>query len=153
MSRSESAASGKKPRRKPTKTFYAVLAVALGLIVILVLLAVIFPRQDETAKRLEAERAAKEQELRELQLKKESLQELAALIGNRDFLIRYLREHQGYMYDGDIRIDLSDPNAEIPTPGPDIPATPLPTIAPTADPNAPEETSEITEAPAVTAEP
>ena len=57
------------------------------------------------------------------------------------------------MYDGDIRIDLSDPNAVIPTPGPDIPTTPLPTIVPTADPNAPEETSEITEAPAVTAEP
>ena len=122
-------------KRRPSKTFWAVLGVGAVLAAILVMLAVVFPRQEATRRRLEAEREAKEKELLELELKKESLQELSALIGNRYYLMRYLREHQGYMFKGDIRIDLSDPNAVIPTPGPTPELTPLPTLIPTEDPN------------------
>ena len=130
--------------RKSTKNFLAVLFVALGLAVILLLIAVVFPNQDKTRRRLEEERAAREQELLELELEQQSLQELAALIGNRNYLIRYLREHQGYMYEGDIRVDVADPAAVIPTP--DYP------YSPTSDPS-PSETPDPELSPSPTGEP
>lgn len=135
--------TGSENRRKPTKNFFAVLFVALGLAVILLLLSVVFPNQDRTRRRLEEERAAREQELLELQLEQQSLQELAALVGNRNYLIRYLREHQGYMYEGDIRIDVADPAAVVPTP--DLPYTtsdPETTPSPTGEPVVTEEPAE-----------
>lgn len=129
----------KKKRRKPNANFYAVLAVALGLIGVLLLLSVVFPRQDATRRRLEAERESRRQELLELQLEEESLQELAALMTNRDYLARYLREHQLYLKPGDIRIDLSSPDIVIPTPRPAEETTPEPTMVPTPDPFATED--------------
>ena len=79
---------------------------------------VVFPGQNERRRQLEAERAKKEEELDALMLQKEFLQELSSLDESREYLIRYLRETQGYIMNGDIRVDLADPDLVIPTPEP-----------------------------------
>ena len=137
MEREERPAEQPKAKRR-IKQPVMIALIAAALLVIVILFAVVMPTQSAELRRLEAERKAKEQELHNPLLQQETLQELSALIGNRDYLIRYLRETQGYMFPGDIRIDLDDPFAEVPTPGPRPNETPLPTIAPTADPFATE---------------
>ena len=128
------------------KTVLGILFVGVGLAAILLLLSIVFPKQDAVRRQLEEEQAAKEQELLELELKKQSLQELSSLLGNRNYLIRYLREHQGYKFPGDIRIDLSDDNAVVPTISPAPVKTPEPTLIPTAAPTeVPETTPAATE--------
>lgn len=79
---------------------------------------VVFPGLNARRSKLEAERELKLRELDELTLQNEFLQELSSLSESREYLIRYLRETQGYIMNGDIRIDLADPNAVIPTPTP-----------------------------------
>ncbi len=120
------------------RTAAAIIGVAIAMAVIVLVLFSIQHKQKETLKRLSEEKAAKEQELLEMELKKDSLLERMSVIGSRQYLIRYLREHQGYMFPGDIRIDVDDPNAVIPTPVPQgwqtqPPETPEPTEEPTGD--------------------
>lgn len=92
--------------------------IALALVVIVVAIVLVIPSQNETRARLNAEREQRLEELTRLNIEKDTMQELSALATSKDYLIRYLRRTHGYMFEGDIRIDLSDPNAVIPTPDP-----------------------------------
>lgn len=101
-------------------SFKAIAVIGVSVVLISALAAVlfVFPGQNERRRQLEQERAQKQRELNELLLQQEFLQELSSLTESREYLIRYLRETQGYILKGDIRIDLADPNAVIPTPKP-----------------------------------
>ena len=90
--------------------------VFFGALAVLITVVVIRPKQIQRQKALEAERAKKQEELDALELEREYMQEIASQTESREYLIRYLRETKGYILDGDIRIDLADPYAPIPTP-------------------------------------
>ena len=77
---------------------------------------IILPQQNRRQQQLEAERAKKQEQLDALELEWEYRQEEKSQTESREYLIRYLRETQGYILEGDIRIDLADPYAPIPTP-------------------------------------
>ncbi|MBR5948066.1 MAG: hypothetical protein IKZ82_05390 [Clostridia bacterium] len=96
----------------------ALIGTCTVLVVAFIAFALVIPGLNKRQRRLEEERAAKQHELDELMLQKEFLQELSSLNESREFLIRYLRETQGYILKGDIRLDLTDPEAVIPTPVP-----------------------------------
>lgn len=64
---------------------------------------------------LEKERQLKQQELDELNLQYNSIEEMLKYTESNEFLLRYAREHLGYMLKGDIRIDVDNPSAVIPT--------------------------------------
>jgi hypothetical protein len=108
-------------RDKDGKLSFAAIALigtSLVLAVAFITFAVVIPGLGKRRQKLEEERALKQQELDELMLQKEFLQELSSLSQSREFLIRYLRETQGYILKGDIRLDLADPDAVLPTPVP-----------------------------------
>ena len=108
-------------RNKDGKLSFAAVALigtSIVLIVAFIAFALVIPGLSRRQRQLEEERALKQQELDELTLQKEFLQELSSLSESREFLIRYLRETQGYTLKGDIRLDLADPEAVIPTPVP-----------------------------------
>ena len=82
------------------------------------MLAVLFAmtgKHNSTMSRLRAEREEQQCKLQEAEIQQEGLEELNAYISSSEFLIRYMRETQGYMLDGDIRFDVDDPNAIITT--------------------------------------
>lgn len=108
-------------RDKDGKLSFAAIALigtSVVLAVAFITFAVVIPGLGKRRQKLEEERALKQQELDELMLQKEFLQELSSLSQSREFLIRYLRETQGYILKGDIRLDLADPDAVLPTPVP-----------------------------------
>lgn len=108
-------------RDKDGKLSFAAIALigtSVVLAVAFITFAVVIPGLGKRRQKLEDERALKQQELDELMLQKEFLQELSSLSQSREFLIRYLRETQGYILKGDIRLDLADPDAVLPTPVP-----------------------------------
>ena len=91
-------------------------------------------KQNSTMSRLRAEREEQQRKLQEAEIQQEGLEELNAYISSSEFLIRYMRETQGYMLDGDIRFDVDDPNAIITTSvSADAHDTPEP-AEPTAEP-------------------
>lgn len=96
----------------------ALIGTSIVLIVAFIAFSLVIPGLSRRQRQLEEERALKQQELDELTLQKEFLQELSSLSESREFLVRYLRETQGYILKGDIRLDLADPEAVIPTPIP-----------------------------------
>ncbi len=96
----------------------ALIGTSIVLIVAFIAFSLVIPGLSRRQRQLEEERALKQQELDELTLQKEFLQELSSLSESREFLVRYLRETQGYILKGDIRLDLADPEAVIPTPVP-----------------------------------
>jgi len=108
-------------RDKDGKLSFAAIALigtSIVLIVAFIAFSLVIPGLSRRQRQLEEERALKQQELDELMLQKEFLQELSSLSESREFLVRYLRETQGYILKGDIRLDLADPEAVIPTPVP-----------------------------------
>lgn len=96
----------------------ALIGTSAVIVIAFIAFALVIPKLSVRQRQLEEERAFKQQELDELTLQKEFLQELSSLSESREFLVRYLRETQGYLMKGDIRIDLADPEAVIPTPVP-----------------------------------
>ena len=95
----------KESRRNISKktVYFGIVFTAAGF----ALLAVLFAM---TGKQKEQQR-----KLQEAEIQQEGLEELNAYISSSEFLIRYMRETQGYMLDGDIRFDVDDPNAIITT--------------------------------------
>ena len=87
-------------------------------------------KQNSTMSRLRAEREEQQRKLQEAEIQQEGLEELNAYISSSEFLIRYMRETQGYMLDGDIRFDVDDPNAIITT---SVPISSAPVSADTHD--------------------
>lgn len=126
-------------KRSRIRVAAAIIGVAVALIAVVLVLVSIWHRQNATLRRLEEEKAAKQTELNEKELRKDSLQERLSVIGSRQYLIRYLREHHGMIFPGDIRIDVDDPNAVIPPP--DQGSTNTPEPAGTEEPDPTEEPS------------
>lgn len=100
------------------KAFYLGLAFTAAGIALIITLLSMTGGQNSTMNRLEAERDEQQKKLLEAEIEREGLEELNAYISSSEYLIRYMRQTQGYMLDGDIRFDVDDPNAVIPTPQP-----------------------------------
>lgn len=100
------------------KAFYLGLAFTAAGIALIITLLSMTGGQSSTMNRLEAERDEQQKKLLEAEIEREGLKELNAYISSSEYLIRYMRQTQGYMLDGDIRFDVDDPNAVIPTPQP-----------------------------------
>ena len=96
----------KESRRNISKktVYFSIVFTAAGFALLAVLFAMT-GKQNSTMSRLRAE----------AEIQQEGLEELNAYISSSEFLIRYMRETQGYMLDGDIRFDVDDPNAIITT--------------------------------------
>ena len=104
----------KESRRNISKktVYFGIVFTAAGFALLAVLFAMT-GKQNSTMSRLRAER--EQCKLQEAEIQQEGLEELNAYISSSEFLIRYMRETQGYMLDGDIRFDVDDPNAIITT--------------------------------------
>lgn len=83
----------------------------------------------EKTRQIEEETAKLLEELYELECKRETLEDMIEYSESEEYLIRYAREHLGYMLEGDIRFDVNDPDRPIPTA-----ELPLVTARPTAVP-------------------
>ena len=103
----------KESRRNISKktVYFGIVFTAAGF----ALLFAMTGKQNSTMSRLRAEREEQQRKLQEAEIQQEGLEELNAYISSSEFLIRYMRETQGYMLDGDIRFDVDDPNAIITT--------------------------------------
>ena len=111
-------------------------AMAALLALILSITIPIYRSHNEKRAELEAEKAARLEELHELELKYSTLSGMVNYTDNEEYLLRYAREYLGYMLPGDIRIDVDNPSAPVPTPElPLVTAAPLetPTPVPSAD--------------------
>ena len=106
----------KESRRNISKktVYFGIVFTAAGFALLAVLFAMT-GKQNSTMSRLLAEREEQQRKLQEAEIQQEGLEELNAYISSSEFLIRYMRETQGYMLDGDIRFDVDDPNAIITT--------------------------------------
>ena len=106
----------KESRRNISKktVYFSIVFTAAGFALLAVLFAMT-GKQNSTMSRLRAEREEQQRKLQEAEIQQEGLEELNAYISSSEFLIRYMRETQGYMLDGDIRFDVDDPNAIITT--------------------------------------
>ena len=106
----------KESRRNISKktVYFGIVFTAAGFALLAVLFAMT-GKQNSTMSRLRAEREEQQRKLQEAEIQQEGLEELNAYISSSEFLIRYMRETQGYMLDGDIRFDVDDPNAIITT--------------------------------------
>ena len=100
--------------RRLVKFYFGIVFTAAGFALLAVLFAMT-GKQNSTMSRLRAEREEQQRKLQEAEIQQEGLEELNAYISSSEFLIRYMRETQGYMLDGDIRFDVDDPNAIITT--------------------------------------
>ncbi len=103
----------KESRRNISKktVYFGIVFTAAGFALLAVLFAMT-GKQNSTMSRLRAEREEQQRKLQEAEIQQEGLN---AYISSSEFLIRYMRETQGYMLDGDIRFDVDDPNAIITT--------------------------------------
>lgn len=130
-------------RRRMTllRTVLMLAAMAAVLVLILSVTIPIYRSHNEKKAELEAEKAVKLEELHELELKYSTLSGMVNYTDNEEYLLRYAREYLGYMFPGDIRIDVDDPYAPVPTP-----ELPLVTAAPIETPT-PVPTEDMTEAP------
>lgn len=129
--------STRKPRRR--RVYYIAIAV-LAVLIAVTLLVVIPEAERRTAQAREIEKAKQQklEELRALELKLDTMQGKIQYTESEEYLLRYAREYLGYMLPGDIRIDVENPNAPIPTA-----QLPLVTAKPTAIPtDSPDSSSE-----------
>ncbi|MCH5278224.1 MAG: hypothetical protein J1E60_00350 [Christensenellaceae bacterium] len=88
---------------------------AVAVIVLIVVLLSVIPAQREKLRELEEEKQRLTAQLNELLLKYDGMEEMLEYTGSVEFLLRYARENLGFMLEGDIRVDVDDPNAPIPT--------------------------------------
>lgn len=165
--REKEQAEQNRRRRRMTflRTVLMLAAMAALLVLILSITIPIYRSHNEKRAELEAEKAARLEELHELELKYSTLSGMVNYTDNEEYLLRYAREYLGYMLPGDIRIDVDNPSAPVPTPElPLVTAAPLetptpvpsedqtaapsisPTVAPTPEPT-PDPTATPTEAP------
>lgn len=134
--------STRKPRRRiqrRRRVYYIAIAV-LTVLIAVTLLVVIPEAERRTAQAREIEKAKQQklEELRTLELKLDTMQGKIQYTESEEYLLRYAREYLGYMLPGDIRIDVENPNAPIPTA-----QLPLVTAKPTAIPtDSPDSSSE-----------
>ncbi len=136
--------STKKPRSRilrRRRIYY--IAIAVLAVLIAVTLFIVIPeaeRRIAQANEIEKAKQQKLEELRALELKLDTMQGKIQYTESEEYLLRYAREYLGYMLPGDIRIDVENPNAPIPTAQLPL-VTAKPTVAPTGSPDASSEPS------------
>lgn len=123
---------------KPGKrTAYMVIIGAL-VILIAVSLTIGIPeyqRKQERARQIELETEQKLAELAELELQYNTMSGKINYTASQEYLLRYAREYLGYLLPGDIRIDVDNPDAPVPTAQlPLVTARPTPSPEPTGTP-------------------
>ncbi len=131
--------STKKTRKRilrRRRIYYIAIAV-LAVLIAVTLFIVIPEAERRTAQANEIEKAKQQklEELRALELKLDTMQGKIQYTESEEYLLRYAREYLGYMLPGDIRIDVENPNAPIPTAQLPL-VTAKPTAAPTSSPDA-----------------
>ncbi len=130
--------STKKPRSRilrRRRIYY--IAIAVLAVLIAVTLFIVIPeaeRRIAQANEIEKAKQQKLEELRALELKLDTMQGKIQYTESEEYLLRYAREYLGYMLPGDIRIDVENPNAPIPTAQLPL-VTAKPTVAPTSSPD------------------
>ena len=125
---------GNKPGKR---TAYMVIIGAL-VIPIAVSLTIGIPeyqRKQERARQIELETEQKLAELAELELQYNTMSGKINYTASQEYLLRYAREYLGYLLPGDIRIDVDNPDAPVPTAQlPLVTARPTPSPEPTGTP-------------------
>ena len=125
---------GNKPGKR---TAYMVIIGAL-VILIAVSLTIGIPeyqRKQERARQIELETEQKLAELAELELQYNTMSGKINYTASQEYLLRYAREYLGYLLPGDIRIDVDNPDAPVPTAQlPLVTARPTPSPEPTGTP-------------------
>lgn len=140
----EQAAQNRRRRRMTfLRTVLMLASMAALLALILSITIPIYRSHNEKKAEIEAEKAAKLEELHELELKYSTLSGMVNYTDNEEYLLRYAREYLGYMLPGDIRIDVDNPSAPVQTP-----ELPLVTAAP-LETSTPAPSDELTAAPSV----
>lgn len=135
----ESTKKTRKRIHRRRRIYY--IAIALLAVLIAVTLCIVIPeaeRRTAQANEIEKAKQQKLEELRALELKLDTMHGKIQYTESEEYLLRYAREYLGYMLPGDIRIDVENPNAPIPTA-----QLPLVTSNPTAIPtDSPDSSSE-----------
>ena len=128
----------KKKGNKPGKrTAYMVI---IGVLVILIAVSLTigipeYQRKQERARQIELETEQKLAELAELELQYNTMSGKINYTASQEYLLRYAREYLGYLLPGDIRIDVDNPDAPVPTAQlPLVTARPTPSPEPTGTP-------------------
>lgn len=125
---------GNKPRKR---TAYMVI---IGVLVILIVVSLTigipeYQRKQERARQIELETEQKLAELAELELQYNTMSGKINYTASQEYLLRYAREYLGYLLPGDIRIDVDNPDAPVPTAQlPLVTARPTPSPEPTGTP-------------------
>ena len=125
---------GNKPGKR---TAYMVI---IGVLVILIAVSRTigipeYQRKQERARQIELETEQKLAELAELELQYNTMSGKINYTASQEYLLRYAREYLGYLLPGDIRIDVDNPDAPVPTAQlPLVTARPTPSPEPTGTP-------------------
>ncbi|MDD7502939.1 MAG: septum formation initiator family protein [Christensenellales bacterium] len=125
---------GNKPGKR---TAYMVI---IGVLVILIAVSLTigipeYQRKQERARQIELETEQKLAELAELELQYNTMSGKINYTASQEYLLRYAREYLGYLLPGDIRIDVDNPDAPVPTAQlPLVTARPTPSPEPTGTP-------------------
>ena len=96
--------------KKKKRRIMWICALAAAAVLIVVMLSVI-PAQRAMRRELDAEKQRLTEQLNNLLLQYEGKEEMLEYMYSTEFLLRYARENLGYMLEGDIRVDVDDPNA------------------------------------------
>ena len=114
--------------------------VMIGVLVILIAVSLTigipeYQRKQERARQIELETEQKLAELAELELQYNTMSGKINYTASQEYLLRYAREYLGYLLPGDIRIDVDNPDAPVPTAQlPLVTARPTPSPEPTGTP-------------------
>ena len=125
---------GNKPGKR---TAYMVI---IGVLVVLIAVSLTigipeYQRKQERARQIELETEQKLAELAELELQYNTMSGKINYTASQEYLLRYAREYLGYLLPGDIRIDVDNPDAPVPTAQlPLVTARPTPSPEPTGTP-------------------
>lgn len=127
----------KKGNKPGKRTAYMVI---IGVLVILIAVSLTIgipehQRKQERARQIELETEQKLAELAELELQYNTMSGKINYTASQEYLLRYAREYLGYLLPGDIRIDVDNPDAPVPTAQlPLVTARPTPSPEPTGTP-------------------
>ena len=125
---------GNKPRKRTA------CMVIIGVLVILIAVSLTigipeYQRKQERARQIELETEQRLAELAELELQYNTMSGKINYTASQEYLLRYAREYLGYLLPGDIRIDVDNPDAPVPTAQlPLVTARPTPSPEPTGTP-------------------
>lgn len=127
----------KKGNKPGKRTAYMVI---IGVLVIMIAVSLTigipeYQRKQERARQIELETEQKLAELAELELQYNTMSGKINYTASQEYLLRYAREYLGYLLPGDIRIDVDNPDAPVPTAQlPLVTARPTPSPEPTGTP-------------------